>query len=125
MDLKEIIVQDARLAIADFFLVEGSFGIRGVTQNVTLADGTVVNVDLLGIGAIGVNAQIGQDGLSGGNLLSLSGVEFGLAIMSPTADESAAPGLSWTVLQATAESIGSEVSAGDFGCIENGTISKL
>ena len=69
--LKEIVIQNAKLEVGDFFRLEGSRSDRN--PNVTLADGTKLSVDLLAIGA--TVAGMGEGGLSGESSVA-AGVEF-------------------------------------------------
>ncbi|MDP1903262.1 MAG: LEPR-XLL domain-containing protein, partial [Pseudomonadota bacterium] len=85
-----------------FFQVAGGFAIEKGTDNVTLADGVVVEVDLLTIGASGVDAFAGVGGGSADAVgLQLQGVEFGLALAS----DKLTPSRSWTALQASAADV--------------------
>ncbi|MBN2047523.1 MAG: DUF3737 family protein, partial [Anaerolineaceae bacterium] len=89
------------IAVYDFFNLSGSFAIEKKSTNLTPSDATAVDVDLLTIGASGVNAFAGLNGGSADAMgLSLSGVEFGLALI---VDQSAAS-RKWLSLQAAADS---------------------
>jgi len=114
---------DVELALSDFFYVGGSVGFEKYTTTVQLADGTEVETDLLTVGGTGLYAFAGingpylvdsdDDGDIDGNDtpnedaigLSLGGVEFGLALFSPKADQPEVEGLKWTALQAGADSV--------------------
>ncbi|WP_043112418.1 hypothetical protein, partial [Pseudacidovorax intermedius] len=109
-----------------FFRVEGDFAIEKSSAEVTLAkaanqaEAEKVEVDLLTIGGTGVDAFAGiNGGTSSAMGLELTGVEFGLALMSQQmAAGSTTPARTWTSLQATATSAefkgvdGLELSAG-------------
>ena len=88
------------LDVYGFFAVKGNFAIEKSTQQVTLGDGVIeadgtvtkpasqISVDMLSIGGSNLSAFAGMGGgyntdgtlKSGATGLSLSGVEFGLAI---------------------------------------------
>jgi hypothetical protein len=109
-----------------FVAVQGNLAVSKTSQNVKLASdiaSTAVNeattgitVDVLTIGGTGLNAFAGVNGGytdQAGTLkadamgLSLSDVEFGLALMSERADaDPATTARKWTTLQATAGSVG-------------------
>ncbi|MDA1274964.1 MAG: calcium-binding protein [Verrucomicrobia bacterium] len=88
-----------------FFTVTGSFGFERSTANVTVVDdsgSSEVAADLLAIGATNLNAFVGANGGTADAVgLQLSGVEFGLALLTDQADASR----KWTSLQASANSI--------------------
>ncbi|MDP1573114.1 MAG: hypothetical protein Q8M04_02640, partial [Pseudomonadota bacterium] len=85
-----------------FFQVSGGFAIEKGTDSVTLADGVVVEVDLLTIGASNVDAFAGVGGGSADAVgLQLGGVEFGLVLAS----DKLTPTRSWTALQASAADV--------------------
>ena len=97
------------LDVFGFLQVSGSFAIEKSSNTVTLADpdgegseqGEEVEVDQLTVGASGVRGFAGLNGGTDGALgLELSGVEFGLALMSSKADAQR----KWTSLQGSVES---------------------
>ena len=97
-----------------FFQVEGGFAIEQRNQAVTLsaaynaqgietAAASTVNARLLTIGASNLNAFVGIDGGTADALgLQLSGVEFGVALISEVTPAGTAP-RKWTSLQASAK----------------------
>ena len=87
-----------------FVLLNGSFEVSKSETQVTLADAdsTSLDVELLTIGATGVNAFAGVNGNSSDRQgLALSDVEFGLALATSKTD----PARRWTALTATAGSV--------------------
>ncbi|MBI5053445.1 MAG: hypothetical protein HZB52_09290, partial [Chloroflexi bacterium] len=97
----------------DFFQVSGGFALEKKIETVMLSDGKEAEVDLLTIGASGVNAFAG---LRGGSLdalgLNLSNVNFALALMTDREDEDR----KFASLQAT---VGSASIVGIDGLIVN------
>ncbi|MBV5303673.1 MAG: hypothetical protein JZU70_05680, partial [Chlorobium sp.] len=96
------------LDVFGFVQVDGEFAIEKATtpEALTLSDATTVNAEVLRIGASNLSAFAGMNGGTDEAIgLDLSGVEFGLALMSevPAAGVTALP-RSWTSVQATAES---------------------
>ena len=112
-----------KLAVFDFFFVEGWLGFEKSSEWVELADGTVVNTDMLTVGGTQLNAFVGINGPyrtdSNGNEvideqdarneaamgLSLGGVEFGLALMSAKSGQFGLEGMKWLALEASAEAV--------------------
>ncbi|MEI7702281.1 MAG: hypothetical protein WCK86_20965, partial [Planctomycetia bacterium] len=87
-----------------FVSLRGSFAVQKSETQVTLADtnSTSLDVDLLTIGARDVNAFAGVNGGSSDRMgLSLTGVEFGLAVATSKTDASRR----WTALSARAGSV--------------------
>ena len=87
-----------------FVSLSGSFAVQKSETQVVLADdnSTVVDVELLTIGAKDVNAFAGVNGGSSDRMgLALSGVEFGLALATSKTD----PTRNWTAFSATASSV--------------------
>ena len=83
------------ISVYDFFQTKGDFAIEKMTETVTLADGVLnpdgtvkqaastVKVDLLTLGASKVAAFAGIGGGTDNAMgLSLTGVDFGMALMS-------------------------------------------
>ncbi|MCJ8345309.1 hypothetical protein MJH12_07200, partial [bacterium] len=69
--------------VFDFFTVNGGFAFVKTSEVVTLADGSEAEVDLLTLGGNDISAFAGLNGGSSDQLgFVLSGVSFGLAIMS-------------------------------------------
>jgi hypothetical protein len=70
---------DATIGVADFFFVNGSFGVQSATRSLSLSDGTTVDADVLTIGG---KSHQPFPGINGGTAnaagLSLSRVNFGL-----------------------------------------------
>ncbi|WP_295538365.1 calcium-binding protein, partial [uncultured Pseudacidovorax sp.] len=86
------------LDLYGFFQVEGDFALQTSSQTVKLSDSTTANVDLLTLGASGVDAFAGLNGGTANQMgLKLSNVTFGLALMHEHGGTR-----SWTSLQATA-----------------------
>ncbi|MEI7786662.1 MAG: hypothetical protein WCK08_19915, partial [Betaproteobacteria bacterium] len=103
--VKAVGVSGANLVLGDFFRVNGNFAFLADSTTVKLATdtaGTAVNeastgveVSLLTLGGKDLNAQLGA---AGGPQVALTGVEFGLALMSAKSDASRR----WTSAQASA-----------------------
>jgi hypothetical protein len=93
------------LSLFDFFYVEGRLAFENSTELITLSDSSTVDTNLLTIGASDLNAFVGVNG-PGDNLgalgLSLSDVNFGLALMKP---KDIADDRSWTAMKADAGEI--------------------
>ena len=84
--------------VYNFFSVKGGFALEKKVDTVTLDDGSNVNVDLLTLGASGVDAFIGIDGGSKDALgLAATDVNFALAMM---ADKTVGSDNRWISLQA-------------------------
>ncbi|PRD67323.1 hypothetical protein C6P61_16980, partial [Malikia spinosa] len=82
--------------VQDFVRTEGNYAIQRSTQNLKLSDGSSVSADMLTLGASGAELFAGVDDAAAGAIgLELSGVEFGLALMSDRADATR----SWVSLQ--------------------------
>ncbi|PIY56564.1 MAG: hypothetical protein COZ00_03575, partial [Zetaproteobacteria bacterium CG_4_10_14_0_8_um_filter_49_80] len=93
---REVQLTGASLNVAGFFQASGSFAIQQSTQQVTLSDASVVNVDTLSIGATAVAVFAGLNGGSANALgVSLTGADFALLMMSDKANASR----KWTSLQ--------------------------
>ncbi|WP_420226204.1 hypothetical protein [Pigmentiphaga litoralis] len=94
------------LDVYGFFQVDGNFAIEKSSSSVTLADKSVVDVNLLTIGASHVNAFAGLNGGTTGAIgLQLTDVDFGLAMMTQKSATATPTGRSWTTLQATAADV--------------------
>jgi len=96
------------LDVFGFVQVNGEFAIEKAStpETLTLSDATTVNAEVLRIGASNLSAFAGMNGGTADAIgLDLSGVEFGLALMTevPAAGVTTLP-RSWTSVQATAES---------------------
>ncbi len=106
--VKAVNVSGANLVLGDFFRVNGNFAFLADSTTVKLATdtaGTAVNeattgieVSLLTLGGKDLSAQLGA---SGGPQVALTGVEFGLALMSAKSDASRR----WTSAQASATGV--------------------
>jgi autotransporter-associated beta strand protein len=108
--------------VAEFFRVSGGFAISKSIDEVTLSDGNKIDVELLTIGASGVNAFAGNHaGTNDAIGLSLSQVDFALAIASDAADAQR----KWTTLQASASGValvgvqGVQIEASDLSVLIN------
>ena len=92
---------DVELGIGDFFCVDGSLGFQKSNETVTLVGGDRVDVDLLTVGAAGLDAFAGVNGGTADAVgLSLEDVDFALALAADQAD----PTRTWTALAASAGS---------------------
>ncbi|MDP6190831.1 MAG: hypothetical protein QF872_08495, partial [Gammaproteobacteria bacterium] len=92
-----------RIAMSDFFAVAGSFALSKSSSRLTLSDQSVVDVDLLTVGAAGVSAFAGLNGGTAKAVgLSLSNVSFALVVAGDKADVTRR----WSTLSATAGSAG-------------------
>jgi len=92
------------LDVLGFVQADGDFAVEKKTTTITLADAgaTQVNVDLLTIGASGLDAFAGVNGGTDAAIgLALTDVDLGLALMR---EQGAAAPRSWTSLKATAGS---------------------
>jgi hypothetical protein len=105
-----------------FFQLDGYFAFTSSYGAVTLADGTVVDAQLLTLGASSVDAFAGIGGGTADAVgLSLSDVDFGLALVGDRNNAAR----SWMSLQATAGSVdfvgidGLEISATDLSVTIN------
>ena len=91
------------ITLFGFFSVSGAFTFQKSTSTVKLTDGSSVPVDVMTIGASGVTAFAGVGGPAanpGAIGLSLTGVNFGLALMRPSTP-AAGDLRSWVALDAT------------------------
>ncbi|MFM7866022.1 MAG: hypothetical protein ACKPHU_17555, partial [Planctomycetaceae bacterium] len=93
---------DATIGVADFFFVNGSFGVQSATRSLNLSDGTTVDADVLTIGGQNASAFAGVNGGTANAAgLSLSGVNFGFAAATDRLDGQRR----WKTLQATAGTV--------------------
>jgi len=73
--------------VAGFFRVQGGFAVEKSSEQVTLSDGATADVDLLTIGATGVDAFAGLNGGTADALgLTLEGTNFALAMLTDQTD---------------------------------------
>ena len=92
---------NVNLDVFGFVQLEGSFAIKKADGDVTLAGGEEVAVNRMIIGGTVTSAFAGLNGGSDDALgMELSGVEFGLALMTGKDD----PARSWTSLQGSVDS---------------------
>ncbi|MDA1016718.1 MAG: hypothetical protein O3A00_19955, partial [Planctomycetota bacterium] len=98
---------DVELAIDEYVFVSGTVAFKkGSTATATLSDGITKEVSVMTVAAsdvdifVGVNGPADEDGAMG---LSIENVEFGMALLKPTA---AGDMSSYYGLQATADSVG-------------------
>ncbi|MAC84320.1 MAG: hypothetical protein CL624_09320, partial [Arcobacter sp.] len=85
--------------VFNFFSVSGGFALEKKEDQVTLSEGSVVNVDLLSLGASEVNAFVGLNGGSEDALgLQAQDVNFALLMLS---DKSVGSDRTWISLKAT------------------------
>ena len=114
---------NAGLSIAGFVDLNGNFSLQSNVQTVTLADGTIVDADVLRIGGNNVNAFVGMNGpylidsdadgdIDGDDVpnadavgLALSDVDFGAALISARPGQVGLEGVTWKSLQAVAGSV--------------------
>ncbi|MBU3653249.1 MAG: hypothetical protein FGM44_09210, partial [Limnohabitans sp.] len=107
--LRDVVLTGAAVVVNDFFRLDGSLSLHQSTSNIKLAADTVgtagvneattgLTVDLFTMGGSNLNARIGVEDGQG---LSLTGVEFGLAVMSAQNDASRR----WTTLKASAQGV--------------------
>ncbi|MCD6137516.1 MAG: LEPR-XLL domain-containing protein, partial [Deltaproteobacteria bacterium] len=85
-DVQYVSVTGMNLEVNGFFYTSGNFTVEKSARTVTLSDGTTADVELLTIGASNVDAFAGVNGpaSSGGAIgLSLTGVDFALALIAP------------------------------------------
>jgi hypothetical protein len=96
------VAADATIGIADFFRLDGNFGIESSTRSLKLSDDSTVDVNVLSIAGQDVS---GFAGVNGGTAnaagLSLTNVDFGFVTAVDTLD----PTRRWKTLQATADSV--------------------
>ncbi|MFA7059770.1 MAG: LEPR-XLL domain-containing protein, partial [Pedobacter sp.] len=105
LDFKDELIQVSGLldlVVANYFNVNGSFAFKKSHDTVTLNNGEQVDVNLLTLGGSGISAFAGLNADTASALgLSLSGVNFGLAMASDNYE----PARKWTSLKADATSI--------------------
>jgi len=105
---------NVEIAVSDFFFVQGALGFEKSSKTVTLADDTEilggiisyeteVDTDIMTVGGEGLSAFVGIQGSSDEDALglSLSNVNFGLAMMTSTDD----PESKWTSLKANSGAV--------------------
>ena len=100
------VVGNAVFSLYDYVTISGGFGVEKSSASVTLADGTAVETDLLTIGGSSVDVFAGVNGPATNSEalgVSLTGVDFALALFTPQAGQPAA-GLKWTALEVNAQS---------------------
>ncbi|MFM7835266.1 MAG: hypothetical protein ACKPJD_26010, partial [Planctomycetaceae bacterium] len=96
------VATDATITVADFFRVNGSFGVQTSTRDVSLSDGSSVNADVLMLGGKNASAFAGVNGGSANAAgLALTGVDFGFI----TATDKLDGARRWNTLQATAANV--------------------
>ncbi|NIB45244.1 hypothetical protein HBA55_37080, partial [Pseudomaricurvus alkylphenolicus] len=104
--------------VADFFSVNGGFAFEKASEQITLDDGSQVSVDLITLGAEGVNAFAGLNAGTDEALgFALEDVDLALALMSDQADSTR----QWHSLKADAGSAGF-LGGGDDLVIEASTL---
>ena len=93
---------EVNVNVFDFFNVQGQFGLEKKTAtDIALSDGSTADMELMTIGATGVNAFVGLNGGSENAAgMSLGSVDFALALMADVDD----PDRQFASLQATAGS---------------------
>ncbi|MDP1580674.1 MAG: hypothetical protein Q8M02_10365, partial [Candidatus Didemnitutus sp.] len=88
------------LRVGDFFSVSGGFAFEKSRGTVTLADGRLVDADILTVGATRVDAFAGLNGSSPSRIgLTLTQGNFALALVADRAN----PGWRWMALRAGAD----------------------
>ena len=98
------------LAVSDFFFVNGNFAFEKKSlSNVVLDDGSMVDVEVLTVGASDVKVFAGINGSGDLNSLSesalglkLGGVDLALALMKVKVENGSTDKRSWTALKANA-----------------------
>jgi hypothetical protein len=96
------VATDATITVADFFRVNGSFGVQTSTRDVSLSDGSSVNADVLMLGGKNASAFAGVNGGSANAAgLALTGVDFGFITAADKLDGAQR----WNTLQATAANV--------------------
>ncbi|MGN7613297.1 hypothetical protein ACQZV8_14575, partial [Magnetococcales bacterium HHB-1] len=117
------IAGDFDLRVGEFFFVNGSLGFEKSSAQVTLADGTVLDTNMLSVGGEDLNAFVGVGGpylIDSNNDgvinesdtknqnsigLSMSNTDFALGLFVTKSGQSGVEGMKWTALQATAGAV--------------------
>ncbi|NIB45224.1 hypothetical protein HBA55_36965, partial [Pseudomaricurvus alkylphenolicus] len=97
---QEVRLSGATMSVSDMFHASGNLAFRAGTDQVTLDDSSLVEVDILTVGSSDLDAFVGLNGGTAEALgLTLSGAEFALALLSDRSDSSR----QWAALQASAD----------------------
>jgi len=93
-------VSNGILNVADFFISSGDFSFQRNSDTISLSDSTTVNVDMLTMGMLNVNAFAGVNPESDTDKIGfdLTGVDLALVLMTETQGDR-----KWTSLQASSE----------------------
>ncbi len=98
----------ADLSLFGFVTISGGFGLEKSSQQVHLADGSIVDTDMLTLGGSGLEGFVGMNGPAtepDALGLLLSSLTFGLALFAPAKGQNGYEGVTWTSLKAAADGV--------------------